>query len=382
MRAILVFHNCEGQSQKTVSTDHNFWRERRAKADSNWGPSAYQPNALPPGQTGSHFFFFLNRNRAGSYTRETTLFKEKGYTRETTLFKDKESKQQLYTLASCYLCTSDPTTECTELLPVHKWPDHCEHWAVTCTQVTWSLQALSCYLYTSDLITASRAVYLYTSDLITVSTELLPVHKWPDHCEHRAVTCTQVTWSLQALISWPITASTELLLAYKWPVPTVLQTIWPPSDKRRPNRLVTGIHVDNPSKYWLSQLNKEEDSAAICWSQTAQGSVCTSQSGQPCVSLHQSVRSAMCQSAPVSQVSHVSVCTTHSGQPCVSLHHSVRSAMCQSAPLSQVSHVSVCTSQVSQGQSAPLSGQPGSVCQSVGQQLTLRFQGDWWCLQR
>ena len=38
---------------KTVSTDHNFWRERRAEADSNRGPSAYQPNALPLGQTGS-----------------------------------------------------------------------------------------------------------------------------------------------------------------------------------------------------------------------------------------------------------------------------------------------------------------------------------------
>ena len=47
MRAILMFHNCEGQSHKTVSTDHNFWRERRAEADSNRGPSAYQPNALP-----------------------------------------------------------------------------------------------------------------------------------------------------------------------------------------------------------------------------------------------------------------------------------------------------------------------------------------------
>ena len=55
MRAILMFHNCEGQSHKTVSTDHNLWRERRAEADSNWGPSAYQPNALPLGPTGSHF---------------------------------------------------------------------------------------------------------------------------------------------------------------------------------------------------------------------------------------------------------------------------------------------------------------------------------------
>ena len=37
-----------------MSTDHNFWRERRDKADSNQGPSAYQPNALPLGQMGSH----------------------------------------------------------------------------------------------------------------------------------------------------------------------------------------------------------------------------------------------------------------------------------------------------------------------------------------
>ena len=38
-----------------MSTDHNFWRERRAEAVSNRGPSAYQPNALPLGQTGSRF---------------------------------------------------------------------------------------------------------------------------------------------------------------------------------------------------------------------------------------------------------------------------------------------------------------------------------------
>ena len=54
MSAILMFINCEGQSHKTVSTDHYLWSgERRAEADSNRGPSAYQPNALPPGQTGS-----------------------------------------------------------------------------------------------------------------------------------------------------------------------------------------------------------------------------------------------------------------------------------------------------------------------------------------
>ena len=42
-----VFINCEGQSHKTVSTNHNFWRERRSEAVSNRGPSAYQPTARP-----------------------------------------------------------------------------------------------------------------------------------------------------------------------------------------------------------------------------------------------------------------------------------------------------------------------------------------------
>ena len=56
MRAILMFRNCDGQSHKTVSTDHNFWRERRAEAVSNRGPSAYQTNALPLG----HAFMLLN----------------------------------------------------------------------------------------------------------------------------------------------------------------------------------------------------------------------------------------------------------------------------------------------------------------------------------
>ena len=43
----------QGQSYKTVSTNHNLSRERRAEAESNRGPSAYQPNALPLGHTGS-----------------------------------------------------------------------------------------------------------------------------------------------------------------------------------------------------------------------------------------------------------------------------------------------------------------------------------------
>ena len=58
-----LVHNCEGQSHKTMSTDHNFRRESRAEADSNRGPSAYQPNALPLDQTGSRkkgFYTGLN----------------------------------------------------------------------------------------------------------------------------------------------------------------------------------------------------------------------------------------------------------------------------------------------------------------------------------
>ena len=41
----------DGQSQDSV---HKPQREMRAEMVSNRGPSAYQPNALPLGQTGSH----------------------------------------------------------------------------------------------------------------------------------------------------------------------------------------------------------------------------------------------------------------------------------------------------------------------------------------
>ena len=61
MTAILIFHNCEGQRHQTVSTDHNFGRERRAEADSNRGSSAYQPNALPLGQTAHIKFWWVDK---------------------------------------------------------------------------------------------------------------------------------------------------------------------------------------------------------------------------------------------------------------------------------------------------------------------------------
>ena len=53
----------DGQSHKTASTNHNLSEEKvRAEAVSNRGPSAYQPNALPLGQTGSQ----SNTNKHGS----------------------------------------------------------------------------------------------------------------------------------------------------------------------------------------------------------------------------------------------------------------------------------------------------------------------------
>ena len=39
---------------KAVSINHNVWRERRAEDESNRGPSAYQRDALPLGQSASH----------------------------------------------------------------------------------------------------------------------------------------------------------------------------------------------------------------------------------------------------------------------------------------------------------------------------------------
>ena len=43
-------------SQDSDHKPQPFWRERRAEAVSNQGPSAYQPNALPLGQAGSCSF--------------------------------------------------------------------------------------------------------------------------------------------------------------------------------------------------------------------------------------------------------------------------------------------------------------------------------------
>ena len=65
-----------GQSHKTVSTNHNRFEEKgEPEAVSNRGPSAYQPNALPLGQTGSRvednnktadYMWYQRKNRTES----------------------------------------------------------------------------------------------------------------------------------------------------------------------------------------------------------------------------------------------------------------------------------------------------------------------------
>ena len=49
-----IFINCVRQNDKTVFINHSYWRERWEKEDSNLGPSANQPSALPLGQCSSH----------------------------------------------------------------------------------------------------------------------------------------------------------------------------------------------------------------------------------------------------------------------------------------------------------------------------------------
>ena len=60
MKAILLFYSLWGTVTKPVSVNYKFWSEMSAEAESNKGPSTYQPNALPLRQTGvitSHRFF-------------------------------------------------------------------------------------------------------------------------------------------------------------------------------------------------------------------------------------------------------------------------------------------------------------------------------------
>ena len=60
--------NREVQSHK--DSVHSFSRERRAEAESNRSPCAYQPNALPLGQAGSHSRLSVQPSMSSSLSRQ------------------------------------------------------------------------------------------------------------------------------------------------------------------------------------------------------------------------------------------------------------------------------------------------------------------------
>ena len=60
-----------------MSTNHKFWRERRADADSKRGSSAYEPNALPLGQTGSPILSKVSKHFALRPQKQDDLSKVK-----------------------------------------------------------------------------------------------------------------------------------------------------------------------------------------------------------------------------------------------------------------------------------------------------------------
>ena len=70
-----VSFDWEGQSQDwdRLSTYHNRfdWRERAAAAEWSRGPSAYQPNALPLGHTGSQSSSAGDANLSGGNQKTT-----------------------------------------------------------------------------------------------------------------------------------------------------------------------------------------------------------------------------------------------------------------------------------------------------------------------
>ena len=92
MRAILTFQYWKWwtKSQDSVHKPQLFWKERRAEAVSNRGSSAYQPNALPLGQTGSHSrrmaairFYLLSRRQFSTPPKSSRARTDKRTARAT-----------------------------------------------------------------------------------------------------------------------------------------------------------------------------------------------------------------------------------------------------------------------------------------------------------
>ena len=72
--------------------DHNFWRARKAEADSNRGPSAYQPKALPLGPWTSIYIY-------RSMARPTGTHRFSGI----NYFQCLSTIQVVTTLVGCYM---------------------------------------------------------------------------------------------------------------------------------------------------------------------------------------------------------------------------------------------------------------------------------------
>ena len=130
MRAILFFSMKKWtKSQDSVHKPQPFRRERRAEAVSNRGPSAYQPNALPLGQTGSplsvHLSTIIYRLRCDVWR---TIFVPKlclcgRRSRPTTLFLSvlhwRVTLNLLLIIFDCLICRRvSPVCRFRELLPV------------------------------------------------------------------------------------------------------------------------------------------------------------------------------------------------------------------------------------------------------------------------
>ena len=108
-----------------MSTNHNLWRERTAEADSNRGPSAYQPNVLPLGQTGSdrNSYWLVCFFRSGKTLFFFFLMQPARHVRNSKLIKYLETTVQLPSPRQQNPClsVSDPY-EATGSLSFGQWP--------------------------------------------------------------------------------------------------------------------------------------------------------------------------------------------------------------------------------------------------------------------
>ena len=71
MRDILMFYKLWGAKPQESVHRHNFWREGKAEAESNWDHGAYQPNGLPLAQTGS--LMEVGEEQDHNYTYRCTI---------------------------------------------------------------------------------------------------------------------------------------------------------------------------------------------------------------------------------------------------------------------------------------------------------------------